>query len=407
MTRALIDASLLQDRVEACATWIKRLRVRKPVLSLQLDRTDPLARLGQELQLLADELSRREQELGKLFELVQTVEQGVYLDDVLNRVFESFAGVIPYDRIGCVSLRGRRPADGLLGLFKSRCDQGAAGYSQLLAGSSFEQILRSGQPRILNDLEEYLKQEPESDATRRIVQEGGRSSLACPLIVAQRPIGFLFFTSRHKNTYGDIHQAAFRQIANQVSIVIEKRRIYQEIVDHKRQLIQDSERLEEAVARESLTGVLNRDAITQALRRALTDAAKTHKPCSVFMADIDHFKQINYGLWHSAGDEALQEFTRRIKRALRESDSLGRYGGDEFLVILPNAAIDVAKAAAERLCHAVSASPIACDGEVKPMTASFGVASSSANDSAETVMASADRALYAAKSDGRNCVVAA
>ncbi len=125
------------------------------------------------------------------------------------------------------------------------------------------------------------------------------------------------------------------------------------------------------------------------------------------MADIDHFKQINDGLGHSAGDEALQEFTRRMKHALRESDSLGRYGGDEFLVILPNAAIDVAKAAAERLCHAVSSSPIDCDGEGKPMTASFGVASSSANDSAETLMALADRALYAAKNNGRNCVVAA
>jgi hypothetical protein len=106
-----------------------------------------------------------------------------------------------------------------------------ANYSGRMAGSSLQHIIETRQPRILNDLEAYLQEHPNSKSTRLILEEGMRSSLTCPLVAMGKPIGFMFFSSTKPNTYQDAHVELFLQIAGQLAVIVEKSRLYQQLVE--------------------------------------------------------------------------------------------------------------------------------------------------------------------------------
>ena len=164
------------------------------------------------------------------------------------------------------------------------------------------------------------------------------------------------------------------------------------------------ERLLELATRDELTGVMNRRSILKELRLMRVEAEFTDEAVTVALMDIDHFKRVNDTYGHSVGDEVLVEVTRRVGRALRSADRLGRYGGEEFLLVMPGCALEEAPGVLERVQEALSGEPIETEAGPLQVTASIGVAryaSILTEASDEEAIKRADEALYRAKEGGR------
>ena len=175
------------------------------------------------------------------------------------------------------------------------------------------------------------------------------------------------------------------------------------------QLIAAREAMRRQAMRDSLTGAWNHAAILDILQRELTRSERDGAPFSVLLADLDHFKRVNDTFGHLAGDEALCEAHRRMATAMRPYDMIGRYGGEEFLIVLPGCDETDALRIGERLRDAVADQPLRHDGEEISVTISAGavVHDPSTPADARALLQAADQALYRAKHAGRNRVVLA
>jgi two-component system, cell cycle response regulator len=161
-----------------------------------------------------------------------------------------------------------------------------------------------------------------------------------------------------------------------------------------------------AATHDFLTKLLNRAEILASLRRELSRSEREDKPVAVIMADVDHFKQINDSLGHTVGDIVLREVAERLQSDLRPYDLVGRYGGEEFLIVLPSCSLKVATRRADEIRHLVCKDAVVTTFATVPVTVSTGItaADRSQNLTIEEVLQQADKALYSAKENGRNCV---
>lgn len=216
-------------------------------------------------------------------------------------------------------------------------------------------------------------------------------------IVGEKSLLGCIVAHSNTNKLNEKEIAYLEQLAKQSSITIHRANVYAEILQH--------------ATLDALTGLNNRRQFEIRLKQEVSTAKRQNKPLCAMMVDVDFFKKVNDTYGHAAGDCVLKAVSGTIKRALRESDIPSRYGGEEFAVLLPFTKIEEACAVAERLRHAVQNCKIDISkdkeqpSELINVTISIGVYEFQQNDNPEDLHQNADKALYDAKTTGRNKVV--
>ncbi len=177
----------------------------------------------------------------------------------------------------------------------------------------------------------------------------------------------------------------------------------QRIIDLQLNLMQAREELRERASKDLLTMLPNRSAIAHTLENEIARCHRDHRTVGIILLDLDHFKRVNDTLGHFAGDAVLRETAARLRSNMRPYDQVGRYGGEEFLVVLPNCDLEQAANQAERMRHRLHETSMLVDGSELQVSASFGVTISDGSErSPDLFVRVADEALYRAKANGRN-----
>jgi diguanylate cyclase (GGDEF)-like protein len=177
------------------------------------------------------------------------------------------------------------------------------------------------------------------------------------------------------------------------------------VVRQNAELLLEKEKFERLSSIDALTGIANRRHLQQRLAEELARSQRASQVLSVVLLDVDHFKQINDRYGHQAGDAVLVEMAGRLNKVLRQEDVLGRWGGEEFLIVLPGLDCMRARVVAERLRAAVSMARFEWGAQSMAVTISIGVDQIAVSDSIDTLVSRADLHLYEAKSAGRNRVM--
>ena len=178
----------------------------------------------------------------------------------------------------------------------------------------------------------------------------------------------------------------------------------QRVQERTRELVLANDRLKNMSVTDALTGAFNRRYLLDAMAAETQRIARGGATMSVLMLDLDHFKNINDLYGHAAGDAVLCEFVSRCLELVRKTDMVCRYGGEEFVVLMPSMTCEGAALLAQRLCQSIAATPVPFQGRLIRVTVSIGVTSYGHPQAVETLLARADEMMYAAKRAGRSRV---
>jgi diguanylate cyclase (GGDEF)-like protein len=306
-------------------------------------------------------------------------------NETVNRILEQLKQVVPYDTASVQLLNGNE-----LEII------GGSGFADLkdMRGLRFPIpgnnpntiVIESGKPYLLSETKDTygeFKKPPHNHI---------RSWLGVPLIFQERIIGLLSIDVTTPNQFSQENAALAKTFADQVAVALENSRNY--------------EKAQIQAVTDPLTGVYNRWGMFNLAKADFMKSISLNRPFAGMMIDLDHFKNINDSYGHAIGDLVLREFAKRCKSCVREIDYVGRYGGEEFILFLPETNIDTGLIVAERLRLAIAEKPMQVkEGLEFSITASLGLAQRDEyTTSLEMLISRADQAMYVAKHKGRNCV---
>lgn len=283
--------------------------------------------MGDALIALGSRLDHKFAEIKALSEIIEHVNAGVFFDEVLDHVFEHFEKIIPYDRISVALMEEGDKGQALLRWPWARAKYDPLyvkkGYTALLNDTGLETIANEGEPRIINDLEDYLREHPNSSSTRSVMIEGIRSSLTCPLVARGKVTGFIFFSSLEPDTYQDQHVELFLQIAGELALTLEKSRVYEDLYLRNEFIKQV---FGQHVTNEVAEAALNRDG-------PLTLGGDRRK-VTVLMADLRSFTPMAESLPPEEVVDALNVFLGTIADIVMEhGGSVDNFIGDAMMAV--------------------------------------------------------------------------
>ncbi|MDC0611469.1 sensor domain-containing diguanylate cyclase [Vibrio sp.] len=343
-------------------------------------------------------------------DISNSVNKGMGFDEVLHNIYESFKEVIHYERMSCLLINEKKELE--IAWFRTEYTdkvQLNRGFSLKLEDTSIEEMFSNSEPRIINDLRAYYAKNPDSISTRLAIKEGIASNFSWPLVAGDNPVGFLIFSSRKVNQFSRENMHIFRDLASNVAYVVEKSRLYNQIERLNTELTAALTSVKEQACIDSLTQIYHRGTILEFLEHAIAQSHRTFKPFCIIMLDIDYFKVVNDTYGHLVGDDVLLTVAKTIKKGLRKYDSVGRYGGEEFLIVLNETDYVAAFDIAERIRRSIMRLEFSTNDQVFNVTVSLGIATSEScidvRCDQDKLLLKADNALYRAKNQGRNRVI--
>lgn len=355
---------------------------------------DLSGRLARVNAALADERDRLRQwsvKLSRLNHLTQALAGSLNGEDIARALFSGLAGLVPADIMGL-----GRPDP-----YRVWTWSRSAAYEQqerqvrdhLLSrfGSQAAPLFQTG-PHVLK-LSPGL---PPSGRSPRHSREGttdiSRSVMTIPLTIAPGRQGLLY-VERNEGTLSESDLQLLSMAGTSLSLALHNAAIHQQLQD--------------LASRDGLTGVLNRRSLEEVLSRELKACTRYRASACLILVDVDHFKRVNDLSGHVGGDDVLKAVAAIMQQAVRDTDSVGRYGGEEFGIVLPHTDLHRAAVLAERLRERIERQEFDAGGAHVRITVSLGIAQLP-DRTIQTVpawMAAADAALYEAKGSGRNGVV--